>query len=66
MRELIRDSRGATRGYYVTIGDRVELHSPSGALLGYYLVSQDKTFDKSGSFKGFGNQLTFLLKPLDN
>lgn len=66
MRELIRDSQGRTRGYYTSIGDRIEIRSPEGATLGYYSKSQDKTFDKSGAFKGFGNQLTFLLKPLDN
>lgn len=66
MRELIKDQRGATRGYYVTLGDRITLHDAAGNVLGFYSQSQDKTFDKSGSFKGFGNQLTFLLKPLDN
>lgn len=66
MRTLIKDSAGATRGWYISCGDRITIYNAKGYNLGYFSLSQNKTFDSSGAYIGNGNQLTFLLKPLDN
>lgn len=66
MRTLIKDHAGATRGWYITVGDRITIYDASGSMLGYYSQSQDKTFRASGAYVGNGNQLNFLLSPLDN
>ncbi len=50
------------RGYLRESGDRIELLSPGGRLLGIYLVMHDHTIRPGGQFVGYGNQLLVLLE----
>ena len=57
MKTLIKGTFGQTKGYIIEQGDRREIHSVEGRLLGVYLKNQDKTFTASGAYVGFGDQL---------
>ncbi len=62
MKNLILSPSGKTLGYTVECGFKVEIHEANGELKGYYLRYLDKTFGKSGEYKGSGNQLVSLLE----
>lgn len=62
MRTIIKGSRGETLGYITEQYGRRTLSDAVGALLGWYIESQDKTFDRQGRVVGTGDQLTRLLR----
>lgn len=60
--ELIKSGNGQTHGYLIEVGDKIQIHNPTGKLLGFYWKSQDRTYKSNGSLVGNGNQLTILLE----
>ena len=51
------------RGYLRESGDRIELLSPEGRLLGIFLIQQNLTIRPgAGGLVGYGNQLMSLLE----
>lgn len=61
-RQPIKRANGSVRGYIVESGDRKTAQSAGGAILGWYLKSQNKTFDTHGKTVGFGEQLSLLME----
>lgn len=66
MRTLIKDNKGATKGWTINTGYRIMGYNSKGQYVGYYLTNLDQTFNKSGQYIGSGNQLSFLINDLDN
>jgi hypothetical protein len=61
MSQDIRDSSGKKIAVLQEHGDRVRIHTPSGACLGYYDSKSNTTYRSSGQKVGTGNQLMSLL-----
>ena len=60
--ELIKDGKGKTIGQRIDYGgDRVMMTDASGRCKGWYLKSQNRTFNASGVNMGTGDQLVRLL-----
>ena len=62
MVQLIKDGNGKTIGQRVDYGgDRITMQDSSGKCKGWYLKSQNRTFNASGVNMGTGDQLVRLL-----
>jgi hypothetical protein len=60
--ELIKDGKGKTIGQRIDYGgDRIMMTDASGRCKGWYLKSQNRTFNASGVNMGTGDQLVRLL-----
>ena len=59
---IIRADNGKTRGQITEIGDRKQIRSPNGKLLGWYDKYQDRTFTATGKYVGTGDQTASLLE----
>lgn len=59
---VIKRGNGSVRGYIVESGDRKTATSSSGNILGWYLKSQNRTFDVYGKTIGVGEQLALLME----
>ena len=53
---------GKLRGYVRESGDRKELLSAGGRVLGYYDETNNMTYETGGRFVGYGDQLIDLLE----
>lgn len=53
---------GKLRGYIREIGDRKELLSSGGTVLGYYDQIKNQTYYPGGQLVGYGDQLSMLLE----
>ena len=62
MKTVLKTAGGSVKAYIIEEGDRKSILTPNGEVLGWYLKSQDKTFNRSGTMIGFGEQLQVLLK----
>jgi hypothetical protein len=61
MKPIIK-AGGKLVGYIRECGDRSELLSPGGKLLGIFLVKANQTVIPGGSLVGYGNLLMSLLE----
>lgn len=61
--ETIKDNKGKILGYYDSIGNSgdIILRDPHNAILGTYVLRENRTKDKKNNIVGEGNLLPMLL-----
>lgn len=62
MRINITGPRGELRGYIQELGTKKYVYDKNGAQLGWYDHQTDCTFNRSGQFRGKGDQVMSLLQ----
>jgi len=62
MDQDIRDKSGRLMARIKTIGNKSEIRSHTGQLLGFYLHDSNQTKTSTGQLVGYGNLLTTLIR----
>ncbi len=62
MTKTITKANGSVRGYITEAGDKKNVTSANGTTLGWYLKSQNKTFNRKGNMIGAGDQTGTLFQ----
>lgn len=61
-KQYLYDSASRCIAYIETDNGKQRLYSNSSVLLGWYVISEDKTYNINGALVGTGNLLMTLLK----
>lgn len=63
MKNEIRDSAYNLLGWTTQEGDKIRIYDSAGMNLGYFVISENKTYKAGGTCIGTGNLLALLLPP---
>jgi hypothetical protein len=61
MKTEIRDSAYKVMGYLEDTADKTKVYTAGGSLVGWYVKSENKTYDNANRFIGYGNITVTLL-----